>query len=62
MLIDSLNDIIDVYCSFDVQNFPYDAQNCTVSYVSWEFPADQITVNALDSSHGNLKFYGASAG
>uniref|UniRef100_A0A914XQA4 Cullin protein neddylation domain-containing protein n=1 Tax=Plectus sambesii TaxID=2011161 RepID=A0A914XQA4_9BILA len=42
----SVDQLVTVYCQFDMLDFPYDTQQCTLSYASWNYNADETDVTA----------------
>ncbi|WAQ93627.1 LGC4-like protein, partial [Mya arenaria] len=43
-------------CSIDVKYFPYDVQNCTMSFASWSFGIDQLNILS-HSTEGDVSNY-----
>uniref|UniRef100_A0A914UY18 Uncharacterized protein n=1 Tax=Plectus sambesii TaxID=2011161 RepID=A0A914UY18_9BILA len=48
--------VLDTRCTFDISEFPFDTQNCTMTYGSWSLPSNEIfvttTVNELTDLSG----------
>uniref|UniRef100_A0A914VUG6 Neurotransmitter-gated ion-channel ligand-binding domain-containing protein n=1 Tax=Plectus sambesii TaxID=2011161 RepID=A0A914VUG6_9BILA len=48
--------VLATRCTFDISDFPFDTQNCTMTYGSWSLPSNEIfvttTVNELTDLSG----------
>lgn len=40
--------LIKTYCTLNVQNFPFDQQNCIITFISWTHSGDQLDVQYND--------------
>ena len=47
-------------CSIDVKYFPYDVQNCTMSFASWSYGIDQLNI-LIHSTEGDISNYVSSS-
>uniref|UniRef100_A0A914WP67 Uncharacterized protein n=1 Tax=Plectus sambesii TaxID=2011161 RepID=A0A914WP67_9BILA len=51
----SVDQLVTVHCQFDVVDFPYDTQNCTLRYSSWMYDASYI--NPYPNNRTDLDAY-----
>ncbi|XP_071827353.1 neuronal acetylcholine receptor subunit beta-3-like isoform X1 [Apostichopus japonicus] len=50
--------IITTHCSMDVTNFPFDYQECPLTFGPWQHGADEITLNGTGSAEKYLRSSG----
>ena len=43
--------VIKVYCTLDVQHFPFDDQKCKIVFISWTFNGFKLNVTYNESEH-----------
>lgn len=46
--------VLTTICSFDISDFPFDTQNCTMTYGSWSLPSDEIAVSTTVDDIANV--------
>ena len=52
--------VVNIYCPFDVELFPFDIQNCSLEFGSWTYGMDRIEFTPLEEE-GNIEYLEVSS-
>ena len=51
--------LIKTYCTLNVKQFPFDTQNCDITFISWTHSGEQLDI-VYNESMPNMVYYAST--